>query len=107
MDKPEPFPEVRVILQRLEPGQKAVELDYPNNLGKRTKLGGLPDWIQGDQTPVCPACGAVPAFIAQIDSIDYDGYGRKDEAYMFGDVGMIYVFYCLECGDTVSLSQSY
>ena len=107
MNKPQPLPEVGVILQRLQPGQKAVPLDYPDNIGKRTKLGGEPDWAQEGEVPVCPECGDLMTFVAQIDSIDYSGWGKADELYMFGDVGMIYVFYCLECNETTSVVQGY
>jgi len=107
LNKPQPLSEVGVILQRLQPGGKAVPLDYPDNIGKRTKLGGEPDWEQEDETPVCPECGEFLTFVAQIDSIDYSGWGKADERYMFGDVGMIYVFYCLACNETSSVVQGY
>lgn len=106
------LPEIRVILQRVPPSKRAVLLDYPDNLGLRTKFGGEPDWIQGDETPRCDFCGELMTFIAQIDSIEHDNrhnpprrdcLGHKD--YMFGDVGMIYVFYCFECGQPACLMQ--
>ena len=45
--------EYRVKLESVQRGERAVPLDYPANLGLRTKLGGKPDWIQGDETPEC------------------------------------------------------
>jgi uncharacterized protein YwqG len=80
------------------------KLNYPNNLGKRTRLGGIPDWIQEKETPICKKCGKKMDFIAQIDSIDYNS---KKKEYMFGDVGMIYVFYCFNCEKTESVFQSF
>ena len=100
------YPEYRVRLERVPPGEKAVAEEYPENLGKRTKLGGKPIWIQGEQVPDCPSCQQPMAFIAEIDSFDHDGYGGKGP-YMFGDVGMIYVFYCEECGEAEAVVQCY
>jgi uncharacterized protein YwqG len=95
-------------------GERAVRLKDPDNLGLRTKLGGKPDWIQDDQTPTCRSCRKSMTFIAQIDSIEHDSdknplrrdcLGHQD--YMFGDVGMIYVFFCFDCGRTASEFQCY
>ena len=116
MSKPKYLPEIRVKLEGVAPGDRAVPLDYPDNLGKRTKLGGEPDWIQGDDTPVCASCGEAMIFVAQIDSIEQDnehnplgrdGLGRADYEYMFGDVGMIYVFFCFDCCRSACVDQCY
>ena len=80
------------------------KLSYPYNLGKRTKLGGIPEWIQNDETPVCNKCGKKMHFIAQIDSVDYNGNNKE---YIFGDVGMIYTFFCFNCETTGSVFQSF
>jgi hypothetical protein len=99
------LPEFRVILERIEPGEVA----FPNandHLGQRTKLGGAPDWEQGEhQNPVCPECGKVMTFVAQIDSVEHDSDSNPhrvdalsdDQKWLFGDVGMIYVFFCFDC----------
>jgi uncharacterized protein YwqG len=114
MSKVHQLPEIRVILQRVQAGDRAVALDYPDNLGMRTKLGGAPTWIQGDYTPQCNSCGKRMTFVAQIDSIEHDNSHnpmRRDclghQDYMFGDVGMIYVFFCFECGQPACAEQSY
>jgi hypothetical protein len=114
MAKPRQLPEIRVILKRVRPGERAVSLDYPDNLGLRTKLGGEPDWIQGDNAPQCESCGEPMTFVAQIDSIEHDNKHnplRRDclgnQDYMFGDVGMIYVFYCFDCCQPACLDQCY
>jgi hypothetical protein len=108
------LPEIRVVLERVLPGERAVALDYPDNLGMRTKLGGAPDWIQNDDTPHCDQCDTLMTFVAQIDSIEHDNrhnplrrdcMGQQD--YMFGDVGMIYVFFCRECGNPSAVQQCY
>jgi hypothetical protein len=108
------LPEIRVSLERVSEGQRALTLDYPDNLGLRTKLGGTPDWIQGDDTPQCDSCGEQMTFVAQIDSIEHDNDHNplrrdclEDKDYMFGDVGMIYVFWCFECGRPACVDQCY
>lgn len=67
--------------------------------GKRNKLGGNPDWIQNDETPECRICGKKMTFYGQLDSIN-------DEC-MIGDAGLIYVFYCFDCGEVHALTQNY
>ena len=85
--------------------ETAEKLEYPKNLGKRSKLGGEPDWIQNDETPKCPHCKKHMEFVAQIDSIGYTGSASTTGECMFGDVGMIYVFFCKKCGETKSVFQ--
>ncbi len=68
-------------------------------IGERSKLGGEPDFIQGDETPQCPGCRMPMTFYAQLDSLDDD--------IMLADCGMIYVFVCFDCNETVSILQSY
>ncbi|MBK9054865.1 MAG: hypothetical protein IPL78_29355 [Chloroflexi bacterium] len=103
-----PLREVRVILYETNIKEKEVEDEIP--LGQATKLGGSPDWIQHDETPSCPTCGWPMVFVAQIDSIDYNAVSKNElsrQVYMFGDVGMIYVFFCFSCGQTTSIFQCY
>lgn len=68
------------------------------DIGKRHRLGGDPDWIQGDETPSC-SCGEKMSFYGQLDSI-----GDK---YCLADCALIYVFVCWGCGETKSILQSY
>jgi hypothetical protein len=114
MTKRSPLPEIKVSLSRTQSDERAVPVDYPDNLGLRTKLGGVPDWIQEDQTPDCDLCRGEMIFVGQIDSIEHDSGKnplRKDclghQDYMFGDVGMIYVFFCFECCKSASVFQCY
>lgn len=106
--------EYRVKLEPVKRGERAVPLDYPDNLGLRTKLGGKPNWIQRDETPECETCGESMYFVAQIDSIENRNPHNplmdkppKHIDFMFGDVGMIYVFYCFDCLQLCSLQQIY
>ena len=111
--------EFKVTLQRMPPGERAVDPNDRKNLGMRTKLGGEPDWIQlGDGTPKCKDCGERMTFVAQIDSIEHItqrnpfAFDRRDrdpsiKPWMFCDVGMIYVFFCFDCLKSQSVVQYY
>ena len=112
------LPEFRVTLTRLKEGEEAYphgdDIPHYEYQGQRTKLGGDPDWEQGDgEIPTCPQCKTPMTFVAQIDSVEHDWRSnphRKpcvgdEQAWMFGDVGMIYVFYCFDCLKTVSSLQ--
>lgn len=101
------FPELEVTLKP-KAGRQAEE-DEPEP-GFRTKLGGKPQWIQSDATPICEVCGKAMTFVAQIDSIAHQDtrLGQllaKEESFMFADVGMIYVFWCVGCNVTQSVVQ--
>lgn len=82
-----------------------AQRDYVEDLGLRTKFGGTPDAIQsGDDFPAeCVECGGKLHFVAQLDSFEFkseDNPNRKDYGdaqFMFGDVGLIYVWFCFDC----------
>jgi uncharacterized protein YwqG len=69
------------------------------DIGKRSKLGGTPSFIQTDDWPMCSCCGGRMTFYAQLDAIG-DGYD-------VADCGMIYVFICFDCFETKSFVQSF
>lgn len=75
-------------------------------LGKRSKFGGEPNWIQSDETPKCSCCKKEMEFVAQLDSIDYTGRAATTGEYMFGDVGMFYIFFCKDCCDAKLVFQT-
>jgi hypothetical protein len=113
--KPPVLPPFKVTLSRLKSGEEAIPRP-PKNNGQRTKLGGLPDWIQSDETPLCSSCQNKMSFVAQIDSIEhitmnnpfaFDRNEKSAVGWMFSDVGMIYVFYCFHCSVPASLLQYY
>ena len=61
--------------------------------------------------PRCPGCGEAIDFVGQIDSIGCINK-REDltasDAYVFGDRGMIYVFFfCGDCNDVKAILQSH
>ncbi|MEM6798756.1 MAG: hypothetical protein AAF589_04510 [Planctomycetota bacterium] len=72
MDK---LPEFRVILERVADGEQAYprggDVKHYEYHGRRTQLGGTPDFAQQDQDarPPCPKCGKDATFVAQIDSV--------------------------------------
>ncbi|WP_039916753.1 YwqG family protein [Cellvibrio mixtus] len=68
------------------------------NIGSRNKLGGEPDFIQGEDVPICEDCKKRMTFYAQLDSIN--------DEYCIADCGMIYVFMCFECNNVKSIIQS-
>lgn len=70
-ERPATLREYRVTLTPVADGESAIELEYPDNLGLRTKLGGEPTFIQGGETPACPDCGKQLHFVAQIDSVEH------------------------------------
>lgn len=113
--KPERLREYKVSLTACGPGERAVPLKPQETLGlgMATKLGGDPDWLSRDERPDCPYCRKPMRFVAQIDSIEHTSpsnpHSREkagdDQHWLFGDVGMIYVFFCFECGETRSVFQ--
>jgi hypothetical protein len=66
---------------------------------ERHQIGGEPCWIEEEETPTCPRCGKEMTFLAQIDSISPE--------VSFGDVGIVYVFYCFDCLEGKVFAQSY
>src|SRR5438105_476173 len=103
-DLPEILREYRV---RIIPVERAGPLPAdPENLGRRSKFGGSPDAIQGGgdlEQRRCLECYALMHFVAQIDSFEHmsdsnpNAKDYRDQQFMFGDVGMIYVWFCFQC----------
>ena len=94
-DLPQHLREYRVKIMPAEDAPPPAK--YPDNLGYRTKFGGKPELIQptGDEEERrCSACFEPLHFIGQIDSFEND---HPDPQFMFGDVGMIYVWFCFRC----------
>jgi hypothetical protein len=112
-DLPDILREYRV---RIIPAERAgPQPKEPDNLGRRTKFGGRPDAIQpgDDEEKRCPQCFGPMHFIAQIDSFEFNGdnnpnrKGFEDAHFMFGDVGMIYVWFCFQCLSPQAEMESY
>lgn len=101
------LPQYRMLFERITPGQEDTRL------GLRSGLGGTPKWVQDDETPTCIGCGSQMSFVGQIDSISQDEKHNPhridcfshEPKFMFGDVGIIYVFFCFECLEAISVFQ--
>jgi uncharacterized protein YwqG len=93
------LPEVPLVLNPLTPEARAsVGFKWAGpTAGRRSKIGGAPDWIQTPSIPIC-TCGNPITFYAQVDSVG--------DSIVLADVGMIYVFVCFDCLETYSVLQS-
>lgn len=67
-------------------------------VGQRHQLGGEPEWLQGDATPVCSECGEKMTFYGQLDSINDD--------IVLADAGLVYVFVCFDDFQARAIVQS-
>ena len=96
---PSRIPEVRLsLLPETEEAQRAVGFKFADpTAGRRSKIGGVPDWLQAAEHPTC-TCGAPMTFYAQLDSIG--------DEYCIADCGLIYVFLCFDCFESKSIVQS-
>lgn len=100
---PKVLREYCVHLKLLDENSNRLDPDCSDNIGQRTKFGGLPDKLNESPHPRCEECGRLLRFIAQIDSIEHkcdsNPHSRDymEQQFMFGDVGMIYVWFCFDC----------
>lgn len=112
-NRPNILREYRVVLVPADEAEPQEQ--YPKNLGKRTKCGGQPDSLQRDtdEGKVCPHCSGPMHFVAQIDSFEFDYKGNphrkpyREAHFMFGDVGMIYIWFCFKCGNAEASTECY
>ncbi len=72
-------------------------LDEDTLVGKRNKLGGIPENLNIDEYSKCPHCGMEMTFYGQLDSI-------SDE-FMIMDCAVILVFLCFDCNEVKSFIQ--
>lgn len=87
----------------------------PKDRGRRTKFGGIPDELQppGQSGVTCPGRQKRMSLVGQVDSFEFNGkdnpncknYG--DERFMFGDVGMIHVWFCFDCLEPLATMDCY
>lgn len=66
----------------------------PENDFDPNRLGGLPEWVQYPEYPVCTDCGSSLRFLAQLDA----------DEHLHGE-GLIYAFLCAECGVAATVQQ--
>ncbi|GGS56605.1 hypothetical protein GCM10010238_52450 [Streptomyces griseoviridis] len=74
--------------------------DSPASTPVVGRLGGEPDWIQGDETPACPDCATRMTFTAELE----EGSDFTTSAN-FGGGGRGYVFHCRPCNEAAFLWQ--
>ena len=67
-------------------------------IGTRHQLGGEPNFINRPLWPSCRSGHGRMTFYGQLDSIN--------DEFCLADCGMIYVFVCFDCYESVSLVQS-
>jgi hypothetical protein len=99
------YPDYRVTLSAApEPDIDVSDFDLDETLimqvTEATKIGGMPGWVQNNETPRCARCGKLMRFVAQINA-EPDGPLPADSSlgpnfvfFDFGDVGIGYVFVC-------------
>ena len=94
------LPEIPLALNPATPEARAAAgfKWAAGNVGRRHKLGGSPDWIQGAEVLTCPDCKQAMTFYGQLDSVG--------DQVTLADAGMIYVFVCFDCYTTTSVLQS-
>jgi uncharacterized protein YwqG len=108
---PDPLNEYRISYRPLSDGEYPLtQDDLFRLLGEKHKhqLGGLPVWIQREETVRCLACDDEMEYIAMVDSelIIGDGGFRRD-GHMFGDEGILYMFVCRSCSIFATKAQSF
>jgi uncharacterized protein YwqG len=106
---PDKLRQYKMLFERVTDGHQLDAVD----LGLSSKLGGDPDWQQGEEWPDCLSCQRPMTFVAQIDSMEHDNKNNPhridclsgEAHFMFGDVGLIYVFLCFECLESRNVVQ--
>lgn len=68
-------------------------------VSESTKIGGVPLWLQNNETPTCPACEGTMKFVVQLDAEleSPPATPREWGSYKslnFGDSGISYLFLC-------------
>jgi hypothetical protein len=56
----------------------------PKEIGHRHKLGGHPDFLQGENWPDCPDCAKRMTFYGQLDSNRSKAARAKVDCFAFG-----------------------
>jgi hypothetical protein len=112
------YPDYSIELIRAsEPNIDTTDYSFSEELltsvYEATKLGGVPTWLQDNETPICPNCHKpmtfVAQFVAELDGmLPGDPRKRKEKDYKFfhfgGDDGIGYLFICQdECSDKCSV----
>jgi uncharacterized protein YwqG len=99
--------ELRASILLKEITEPSIDVsDYSNEetlveqISEETKIGGVPYWLQDNETPRCKVCGIKMSFICQINSNSIN-----DESIDFGGGGLGYTFLCINCREAGFLWQ--
>ena len=97
--KTKPLPKITTAANASDVG---LPLDF-------ISLGGKPEWIQGEEFPICPKCDKDMVLLLQLKSLPYEitKLHRNLRCYTFGDAGNFYVFTCPKCGTFKTSSECY
>lgn len=104
--KPKPakksFPEFRIKIYKSDENLDDDRF-AENQIGVRSKLGGSPNFLHGDQNSICQKCNREMTFIGQIDSFGLDptllAPESEKQRWILEDAGLAYFFFCFECGN--------
>jgi hypothetical protein len=94
------IPRFRLVTEPLSPeADAAAGFKWaPPEVGTRHRIGGSPDWLQGEVPLTCPSCHERMTFYAQLDAVGSD--------YALADCGLVYVFVCFDCFTARATLQS-
>lgn len=101
------YPDYSINLQKvtepmIDTSDYSTDEDLRAAVSESTKLGGVPAWLQNNDTPRCPKCGERMRFVAQLNAeldgpLPADPSKWSNEKYKFlefGDDGLGYLFIC-------------
>ncbi len=75
-----------------------IHFEAADNRPQTVQLGGEPNWIQNEETPVCPKCGGATKLLTQVDSeVESPRFlePKTDGVWLpFGSGGVAYAFIC-------------
>lgn len=109
--QPSPYPDYKGYFQQAqettfypkdEGKERISDTSKRNQPSEQTKLGGIPAWVQYDETPSCHICHKPMRLLIQIDAaldgtLPMNFYQYPQESFLFldfGDAGLGYVFIC-------------
>jgi len=94
----ETIPEIELIMNPKSPEARSViGFQWNSTAGRAHKIGGHPDWLSTEDTPVCNQCSNKMTFYGQLDCLG--------DSVPLGDCGRIFVFVCMDCLATRSVLQ--
>jgi hypothetical protein len=99
MKEPRYLPEIPLVLNPAASSEASLAWSIVQSGDYRHKVGGEPDWIQGEETPECEDCQEPMVFFGQLDHLG--------DVEPLQDGGRIFVFYCSDCRQAAAVLQYY